>query len=85
MNRSLAVFGIATTLLAQPQKPLLGTAILRFSPAARGACTTTRARAERPVVISLSETAISRPMPAAMRETRSTRNGSGKTTVKISA
>ena len=51
----------------------------------RRANTTTRACAERPVVRSLSETAISRPMPAAMRETRSTRNGSGKTTVKISA
>ena len=44
-----------------------------------------RSCAERPVGRSLSETAISRPMPAAMREARSTRRTSGKTTVKISA
>jgi signal transduction histidine kinase len=46
---------------------------------------TARACAERPVVRSLSETAISRPMPAAMREMRLPRRNSGKTTVKISA
>jgi signal transduction histidine kinase len=46
---------------------------------------TTRACAERPIARSLSETAISRPMPAAMREIRSTCRSSGKTTVKTSA
>jgi len=44
-----------------------------------------RSCAERPVGRLLSETTISRPMPAAMREARSTRRTSGKTTVKISA
>jgi signal transduction histidine kinase len=46
---------------------------------------TTRRCAERPFVRSLSETAITRPMPSTMREMRLTRASSGKTTVKISA
>jgi cell cycle sensor histidine kinase DivJ len=46
---------------------------------------TTRRCTERPFVRSLSETAITRPMPSAMREMRLTRRSSGKTTVKISA
>jgi signal transduction histidine kinase len=41
--------------------------------------------AERPFVRSLSETAVSRPAPCAMREVRMTRRSSGKTTVKKSA
>ena len=41
--------------------------------------------AERPVVRSLSESGISRPMRSGMRGMRSTLRSSGKTTVKISA
>jgi signal transduction histidine kinase len=52
-------------------------------------CERARARkrgcAERPVVRSLSESGISRPMPSGMRGKRSARRSSGKTTVKISA
>jgi signal transduction histidine kinase len=44
-----------------------------------------RGCAERPVVRSLSESGISRPMPSAMRAMRSTRRSFSKTTVKISA
>jgi signal transduction histidine kinase len=46
---------------------------------------TMRGGAERPVVRSLSETAITRPMPSPTCQTRSTRRSFGKTTVKISA
>jgi signal transduction histidine kinase len=45
----------------------------------------TRGCAERPVARSLSETAITRPMPAGTREMRPACRSSGKTTVKISA